>query len=294
MTTTLADLTYELAVELGIVYEGEATSGTTTTLIDTNDLTQADDYWQGGTVWILDDAGGAGAAPQGEYAIASSFTAATDKVTFVAAMTTPPASGDRYAIAKRTYPLYTMIQAINRALRNINILYTNSTAIDTAASQTEYTLPSVAALDLRRVWFQTKINDANDNKWVEIPNWMIQKSATGSADTLILPLQFTSGRDIMLEYMAPHPRLYDSSDQLDESVHIERVIFRAAWMIMNTEVQQTRAQDAYLVDSREYYKSLTQAADVRYPILGPPKRSKLLIADRQTDYVPAPAENTVP
>ena len=62
MTYTLANLTYRTARELDIVYEGTATGGSDTTLIDTNQLDQANDYWNDGTVWILEDAGGAGAA----------------------------------------------------------------------------------------------------------------------------------------------------------------------------------------------------------------------------------------
>jgi len=292
MTYTLSNLTYELAVELGTVYEGEATGGTTTTLIDTNDLTQADDYWNEGTVWILDDAGGASAAPEGEYAKISDFDNGTSTVTH-GTLTAAPAAGDRYAIAKKTYTLYTMIQAINRALRNINIEYTDTTTIDTAASQTEYTLPAIAAMDLRQVFLQTKTGDADDNRWVEIFDWYIQKTATGTQEELILPRQYTTSRDVKLVYMAPHGKLYDYNDKLDESVHMERVIFRAAWMIMNTEVQQTRSQDPYLVESREYYKSLTQLADVRYQIKGPQKRGRLMIPDKMVEDDAAPGENTI-
>jgi len=292
MTYTLANLTYELAVELGVVYEGEATGGSTTTLIDTNDLTQADDYWNGGTVWILDDAGGASAAPEGEYGKISDFDNGTSTAT-IATMTVAPATGDRYAIANKIYPLYTLIQAINRALRHINIEATDTTSVDTAASQTEYTLPAVASMDLREVWVQTVTTDADDNRWYEIRNWNIQKTATGTQEELILPTQLLASRDIKLVYMAPHPKLYDYSDKLDESVHFERVIFRAAWYIMNTEAQQTRNTDPWLIDNREYYKALAERADIRYPILGPQKKGKIMLVDWGTDYDPAPGDNLI-
>jgi len=291
MTYTLSNLTYELAVELGTVSEGEATGGTTTTLIDTVNLTQADDFWNTGTVWIIDDTGAA--FPEGEMGQVTDFDNGSNTATMVA-MSAAPAAGDRYAIATKKYPMHTLIQAVNRALRNINIETTDTTTIDTASSQTEYTLPDVAAFDLREVWVETSTTNSDDNRWVEIRNWIIQKTATSTADELILPTQLIISRDIKLVYMAPHPKLYAEGDELDDSVHMERVIFRAAWYIMNTEAQQTRSTDEYLIGNREYYKALTERADIRYPILGPPKKGRVTLVDwASKDYDPAPGENTI-
>jgi hypothetical protein len=122
---------------------------------------------------------------------------------------------------------------------------------------------------------------------------MIQKTATGTADELILPFQPTSSRDIKLVYMAPHPKLYAWNDKLDESVHLERVIFRAAWYIMNTEVQQTRSDAPYLINNIEYYKVLSEKADIRYPIPGPPRKGKILTVNWVEKADVAPGENQI-
>ena len=67
MTKTLFDLTYEAASEMGILQEGVCTGGSTETIVDSNYLTQADDYWNAGSVWITYDAAATGLAPQGEF-----------------------------------------------------------------------------------------------------------------------------------------------------------------------------------------------------------------------------------
>lgn len=292
MTYTLSNLTYELAVELGIVDEGTASGGSTTTIDDTTFLTQADDFWNGGTAWITYDAGGSSALPEGQYSAVTDFDNSNNRATINAI--TAVNANDRYAIATAEFPLPILIQSINRALRNINIETSDITSLDTAAAKTEYTLPDVASMDLREVWLQTNTGDANDFRWVEIRNPLIQKTATGTQDILILPFQFISSRDIKLVYMAPHPKLNLYGDKLDEHVHMERVIFRAAWHAMNRYIQQTHSTDEWLIRTRDDYMNWAREADIRYPILGPPRKGKLNIVNWEAkDYDPAPGENTI-
>ena len=51
MTYTLGELTYRAAREIEDVREGVATGGSTTTIVDSNNRTEHDDYWNGGTAW---------------------------------------------------------------------------------------------------------------------------------------------------------------------------------------------------------------------------------------------------
>src|SRR3990167_5677525 len=115
MSKTLFDCTLELARVLGVLTEGVATGGSTSTLIDTVERTEADDYWNGGTAWILYDAGGLGAAPQGEYAVVSDFANTGGVITLRTAIT-QVAAGDRYAVAKKRYPLHLLVQKVNEAI----------------------------------------------------------------------------------------------------------------------------------------------------------------------------------
>ena len=145
MTSNLFDLSYQVSRELGQAFEGTATGGGTTTLIDTVWLSSyPNDYFNRGTVWILYDAGGAGAAPQGEYARVTDFDKASSTATIVTV--TAIGAGDRYAIATEEYPLDIIIQNINRVLSELWIRVVDTTSIVLADGQTEYSLPT-AVLD---------------------------------------------------------------------------------------------------------------------------------------------------
>jgi hypothetical protein len=125
--------------------------------------------------------------------------------------------------------LHTIISKINQALLDVGtVAVTDTTTITTAANQTEHSLPVAAAMDMRQVWIQTLTTDSNDNQWVQLYDWTVQKSSTaGTADLLIFGTQPPSGYGIKLVYMAMHPEMYTSTAQLNESVPQELVIYPA-------------------------------------------------------------------
>jgi hypothetical protein len=246
---TLFDLTYQTARKLKSAVEGTATGGTTTTVIDTVARTEDDDYWNGGTVWVLRDAGGAGAAPEKEYGEVTDFAASTDTLTLRSALTAAVAAGDKYAVARSRFPLWLLVQEVNSALQEMPpILITDTTSITTADEQTEYTLPNVANLDLREVWIQTVDDDADDNRWVKLHNWRVQFTATGTADTLILPWQYASGYDLKLVYTGIHPELHAAGDELSEQVDPSVVTNRAALGCAEWYRNKTQDNEAWLMD----------------------------------------------
>jgi len=218
---------------LNVLKEGTATGGSTTTVIDTALLSRyEDDYWNGGTVGITYDGGGASAAPEGEFAVISNSDSSLSTVT-CGTLTAAVASGDKYFIADDTYQLYDVIGAINRSLNNIEIPIWDETSVgDIAANQTEYSLPSDAKRGASsrklRVWLERDKNDSNDQRWVEILNWRVEHSGIGgNADVLVLPYQYNSGYAVALEYAAPHPTLIAASDSLNEEVPWEMVVYSA-------------------------------------------------------------------
>ena len=134
MSYNLFDLTLRVARALNAVEEGIATSGDTTSLIDSNNLTQDDDFWNGGTAWIIQDSAGAGAAPEGEYSIINDFANATGDATLRSTLSAGIASGDRYAIADNEYPLNDIISQINAALDDMGpVVFTDTTSITIAS-----------------------------------------------------------------------------------------------------------------------------------------------------------------
>jgi len=299
MTKTLFDLTYEVASEMGILQEGTCTAGSTQTIIDTNYLTQVDDYWTAGSVWITYDAAATGVAPQGEFSIVADSTQSGSVVVVAPGWTTATAVGDRYAIAKGGQTGFQLDQikaAVNRAVRDVGYIpVTNSTTLmTTAAAQTEYTLPVAANTDLREVWIQTVTNDtANDNQWAMVRNWGVIPSVIGTADTLVFQEQPAYVRDVMLKYMAPHPKLNISSDKLSESIREERVIYKAAWYALSAYRFRTRSMDDYLLMQIEELGARAREADLKFPIRAPKRSSKIMSVGWSPTRELAPGENKI-
>jgi hypothetical protein len=228
---TLGQLTYRVAREVTEVLEGTATGGNTTTIVDNPIRDEPDDYWNSGTAWILRDAGGAGAAPEGEFSVISDHVASTWTMTLRSTLTAAVASGDRYAVCRKAGDepwLDIIIQKINGALLDLGpVPYTDTTSITTAANQTEYSLPIAANQDLRQVWIQNRLSDTNDNQWTRYHDYYIQASAVGSSDLLVFNAQPDSGYAVKLIYVATHPEMYTAASQLSEHVNEKLVIYPA-------------------------------------------------------------------
>lgn len=232
MTTTLFDLTLAVARELGILQEGTASGGSTTTIVDSTERTEANDYWNLGTAWITYDAGGAGAAPQGQFSVITDHVSSTYTMTLRTTLTAAVASGDRYACCRVAEGgvswLSQIIGKINTALMDVGpVPQTNITQITVADDQTEYTLSTAMGRDLREVWVASD-TDTNDYQWRKVYNWRVQQHSTaGTADTLIFPYQPQTGYAVKLVYAALHPDLAIYSDYLSDHVAKERVVYPA-------------------------------------------------------------------
>ncbi len=262
MTDTLFELTRATAETIGqgVYIEGVATGGSTTSIVDGNDRDEADDYWNKGTAWIIYDAGGAAAAPQGEYSIISDFTSSSGTITLRSTLTTAVASGDRYALCKKRFKLNEMlIPMVNRALYELGPMpFVDTSSISTESSKTEYNLPA-AVSDLRRVYVQGYTDDSDDNRWEEVYGWDVEVTATGTADKLIFPYQLASGLYVKLEYVGRHPRLVNASDKMAEGIDIRRVVNFAAAAAIRAYMDKTddntyEAAYVHLMGAAEEYK----------------------------------------
>lgn len=294
MQFTLFHLTYELARRLGLTTAGVATGGNTTTLIDTVSRNEPDDFWNGGTAWLLYDAGGAAAAPEADYRTISDFTNSSSTVAVSAAWSSSSsaAAGDRYALATKLVPIGNLIELLNEALRDLGPIPTvDKATITTAAAQTEHSLPVAANLDLRRVWFQNETSDANDNQWTEIYNWWVERTATGTADLLHTEYQYTSGSLLMLEYMAHHATLNVTTDKLNESIPLERVIYPAtlAGFYYLRRRYKTGDYDADI----ERWERMVADVKANFPIKRAPQRPGRLMMVGNVDYIVEDEPNKV-
>jgi hypothetical protein len=284
MTDTLFGLSYRLAAKLGVVIEGVATGGTTITLLDSNDRTEENDYWNGGTLWVLYDAGGAGAAPENEMEVVSDFANATGTITLRAVLTTAPAAGDKYAVAKPRFPLWVLIQKINEALEGLGEYpVTDKATLTTAAAQTEYELPVAANRNLLNVFIQTKLNDTDDYRWVKVYGWSIERTAIGSSDLLILPDQPPTGRLLRLEYGDVHSRMRIATDKLSETVHMNRIISDASVRCLLWRKQKIGNSDPTLNEQLNMFMDERNYWMAEEPIRKPKKTPKYTVVGRYVE-----------
>jgi hypothetical protein len=282
---TLFDLVRKTLSELDVAAEGTATGGTTTTLVDTA-RGETDDYWNGGTLLIVETTDNL--APQGEFAVVSDFAATSDTLTFPA-LTAAVGAGDRYALGKKRYPLQKLIQYINSALQNLGRIPYTDTSLTVGANQTEYDLPAACVgMDLLQVFVQGNNTDADDNQWTELFNWRTEEGATGDPDTLILATQPTSGYKLKLVFLGAHPELVSAPDQLSESVPVERVVYVAALKGLTAYADRTDRRE----DFRGTLDDLVQKKDqakLDHPIRYPYRPSRLLIT-RDSRYAGYPGD----
>ena len=273
MSKTLFDCTYELARALNIVSEGIATGGSTTTIVDTVERTEADDFWTNGTAWITYDAGGAGAAPQGEYGYVSDFVSSTGTITLRSALTAGVASSDRYAVARPRYPLQLLIQKVNETFGVIE--KTDTSTITLAADQTEYSLPS-DVLELKEVWLQTRTDDSNDNKWERLYDWDTIKSATGTANKVVFTRQLPSDGDVKLVYLTYHQVLRVATDKLDDSIHIHKVVYNAAVGCLLHRKSLVGESDLTVDSLLNYFQGKANEANAEHALRLPRRSAKTI------------------
>lgn len=105
--TTLATLTLKAAEIVTDVYRGTATAGSTSSLTDATRLTQQNQWFDRGTLWLLsgDNAGDA--------QIVQSHAAGVLTIPTLAAAI---GAGDLYAVARASYPWHQLVAAVHGAL----------------------------------------------------------------------------------------------------------------------------------------------------------------------------------
>lgn len=261
--TIAFDAMLHLAETLNTVEQSETHlvtgTSTTTTLVSTK-LTETDDYWNGGTLFITYDAAGSGAAPQNESREITDFVQSTYTVTVSPAFTAAPAIGDKFAIADNEYPRRVLLRALNSALRWYgDIITQDDTSLDTAANTLEYTLPSAAVNDLRQVYIATAKEEPYQYK--PFPFWQVD-IGSGKLKFRIQP-EYTY--NIRLVYHAPHTPLNSDDDTISPQVDLQSLYFYALAEIYQWKLQSTGRDDKRWADWYNQNMQLAEATRRRNP-----------------------------
>jgi len=284
MALTLSKVAARAWRELGFAIDIKATGGSTTTVIDTNTQYTSDNSLLGGTAVVIRDAGGASAAPEGEFARISAFVASTKTFT-IDTLTAGVASGDSVLLATPRIKLPQMIQSVNDGLTNLGTISLVDVSLTSAANQTEYALP--VALKIKRlldIQYNTITTDSDNNQWRSI---MAQtdyiSAAPGSTGLLILP-QLPASRTIKIIYEGVHPVLSAFSDKISETIQEELAVAAAIDKVMTWYISKRgdSALGTFAIQRWNDAKQTLQMQKTEKPIYRTKPKTKWFVAGKSS------------
>jgi len=290
--TTLSQIMLGVYTRLGMLTAGDATGGSTTTIVDSA-LGGSDDDWSGGAAFVIRDAGGASAAPEGEFKLITDYTASSGTITVASAWsaTSSVASGDVYGLTTSEVSPAQMTRLVNEALRSLGVVpLVDTTTLDSTASQTEYTYALAWKQNPpRQVAYQGRTGDANDNRWITIRDWKYIPAAAGSTGLLVLP-QLPVGRDIRIVYDGIHPVVNAFSDKINELIAEDVVVAEACYHALLWLAGREQYTNPGRIQSLNQATQEREIARARHPIWRPHRAGKVNILRNYVD----PDEFTVP
>ena len=271
--STMFNATLQLANRLGVLVTSTATSGDTTSCIDSK-RTESDDFFNGGACWIITDAGGASAAPEGEWARVTDFANTGGDIT-ISAVTAAIASGDTYGVSAGKYSLDNLIAAINNEIVKHKVVRYDRTSLDITADTSEYTLPAgIRADNLLNVYEETD-TDTSDSQPVKL-SFDVQTAATGTQHTLVIKSRgVTVGNDIMLEYSTFLTPLYLASDTIDDSLPLARILDAAAGHARFLKMSTGGTVSKLEIEAVNWHREDAALARAENPIRLPSKRGRV-------------------
>lgn len=276
--TTLFDILRKTYLALGQMEVTTATGGSTTTLVDTKlGDTYGEDDLNGSTVFVIRDAAGASAAPEGEAQLITAYNPTTwtaTTATFSAAI----GAGDTIGIAKNIWPLHTMIEIANDAIASLGTTQLQYATIAAVDGQTEYSIAAAYKHKITRVQLQENTADSNDNRYTDLYGWYVLPSAAGSDVTLILSAQPPAGNLLRVWYESEHPRLSAMSDKLHESIHSELATREVINRALEYQTRRTNGNDQFILQTAN--KAMDDAREAVWKFSTPKiKRAKIITPD---------------
>lgn len=282
MGYTLSNLLQAVYAELGQLQVSTATAGGDDYVTDSKMVNTGgkDDVWKNGVVFIIEDSGGAGAAPEGEFKLVTAYDDSNGKFTVEANFSAQPANEDWYGVASEYYPLYTMIELVNAGLRGLgDIALVDTAALDTATGQTEYT----AAVTWKRkppvrIDYQGHTGDADDNQWVRLYDWEFVPSSAGQTGLIIFRQELPAGRDLRIWYHDAHPRLNAYDNKVAEVIAPELAVAACVERALRWQNSRLGGGDPFLLQRWNDAKVELGRAILQFPIWRPKRVARAKLA----------------
>lgn len=249
---TLSDITRQVArlVLPDMMATGSATAGATTSLTDTANLTQADAWFDKGTLWILSGThAGKVLKVTGHRSNALTFTALGSAISV----------GDRYAVIRAVYPYEQIKSAIMQALDDTYVDAEDAT-LEGDGTTLEFNLPT-GVYNLKDVWIENPA-DPTGNSNYKSAHW---KHKNGKLRFDYGYATF-DGWTIRIIYKDQHAELVDYDDEVDGLINTEWLRHNAARYLLDWGMGIYKAQAEYRIEERmnlvlERLKSLKPRLD---------------------------------
>ncbi len=274
---------------LGELNMSKATGGTTTTVVDSILINQSrDNVWKEGTLFIVRDAAGASALPEGQFQRVSAYANSTGTFTVDTAFTTAPAAGDLYGVASAYYPLQQVVRAVNEALTDMgDVDLVDTATLDVDSTKTEYTA-AVAWKRARpyRIDVQTFTGTA-DSQWQKYEDWEWVPAAAGSTGVIIFPdYLYPTGYGIRVWYRDKHPAVNDYSDAIHETFDPETIKIAAKVKALEWQNGRSQGSDEAVLQSLNAAGQALANRKVTNPQWRTKRGPKLMIVGGAGSYDP--------
>jgi len=168
---TRSDIIGAVADAFGGFRRVVATGGSTTTIVDAANLMEPDSYWVGHYAYVVTDAGGLHAAPEGQERPVVGYDLSAATLTVSPAFTMAIGAGDVCALAQERRTVFE--SAINEAIRAAEmtwLVFSSNEAIVLDEDDYEYALPA-GLVTLNRVLVRAE----DTEPWMDVPasNWRV-------------------------------------------------------------------------------------------------------------------------
>lgn len=229
MSVNVFDIMLATARIVDTVFEGTATGGSTTTLIDTAQLSTIDDYYNGGSLYFI-------SGPRSDaVSIVSDYVNSTRTWTIPtgAAITT----SQKYASAGPRYPHPRLFQAVAQALAEMGEISQADDTLTVADDTEEYALPdgvfNVVGVEVAQAAAEP-YNWKPYHYWDEVNGSLIFKPDKEPTET---------GNTLRLHYNAPHPAPALVGDAVLDAISPARLAWAAAVIAVGARLRLTRADE---------------------------------------------------
>lgn len=260
---TLFDVIYRTLSILRGERNGVATGGSATTLVDTSQ-TEANDYLNGGTIFLFSGNN------VNKSAVITDWALSTTTFTFPT-LTLLCAANDQYAAFDNRYPRASIVQAINRGLGTIGSYQAVNETITTTEDTERYRLP-LNVSDVRRVQVASSTNSPYE--WSDaMHDWNERDGYLYFVDYWTVP----TNMKLRLTYGATVARLSLDGATIPDGFPAERLAAEAAWWAAWARSGYGGSADPETQQDLQNATIYRQEARARFPVRIMPRDSKYTV-----------------